>query len=120
MCSSDLKEAKILVAEGDREKTNTLTRAEAVQKTRDAEADKIRRVTAAKARGTQFNDQLTAFTKSPNVYPQRVFLQTFTRASASTRKYIIIPTNTHDVVQFNLEEKVRQDLTDVIIPPPKQ
>jgi len=79
------KEAKILVAEGDREKTNTLTRAEAVQKTRDAEADKIRRVTAAKARGTQFNDQLTAFTKSPNVYPQRVFLQTFSRASTRTR-----------------------------------
>ena len=113
------REAKILVAEGDRDKTNTLTRAEAIQKVREAEADKVRRITAAKARSAQFGDQLTAFAKSPTVYPQRVYLHTFARASAGTRKFFVGPTNTHEVFQINLEEKVRQDLTDVIIPPAK-
>lgn len=114
------KEAKILVAEGDRDKTNTLTRAEAIQKVRGAEADKVRRLTAAQARSAQFNDQLVAFAKSPTVYPQRIYLHTFARASAGTRKYIVTPTNTHEVFQFNLEQKVRDDITDIIIPPAKK
>ena len=113
------KEARMLVAEGDRDKTNTLTRAEAIRKVREAEADKIWRVTSAKARSEQFKDQLVAFGKSPTVYPQRVYLHTFARAAAGTRKYIVGPTNSHEVFQLNLEQKVRDDITDIVIPPAK-
>jgi hypothetical protein len=79
----------------------------------------LNRVAAAVARGAQFTNQITAFTASPTVYPQRLYLQTFAEASAGARKYIVAPTNTEGVIQLNLEEKIRPDLLDVTVPPAK-
>ena len=74
---------------------------------------------AATARGAQFTNQITAFNASPTVYPQRLFLQTFAEATRHVRKYIVGPTNTDNVIQINLEDKIRPDLLDVTVPTAK-
>ncbi|MEO5803040.1 MAG: protease modulator HflK [Verrucomicrobiota bacterium] len=113
------KEARILNAEGYRARLLPTAEAEAQKKIRDAEIYRLNTVATAVARGAQFTNQITAFTAAPTVYPQRLYLETFARASRSARKYIIAPTNTQDVIQLNLEEKIRPDLLDVTVPPPK-
>ncbi len=113
------KEGRILNAQGYRAKTLPAAEAEAQRKIHDAEIYRLNRVAAAVARAGQFTNQVTAFTASPTVYPQRLYLQTFARASAGARKYIIASTNAQ-VLQLNLEEKARPDLLDVTVPPPKK
>jgi hypothetical protein len=51
---------------------------------------------------------------------KRIGLETFAKASAGSRKIVILPTNTQDVILFNLEDKIRQDLLDVNIEPVKK
>ncbi len=109
-------QAKILEAEGYRAKTVPLADAEGRKKILQAEAYRLTRIAGAAARSAQFTNQITAFTASPRVYPERLSLQTFARASEGTRKYIVAPTNTHDVIQLNLEDKVRTDLLDLSVP----
>jgi hypothetical protein len=43
-------------------------------------------------------------------------LQTFAKATAPARKYVLVTTNTQDVIQFDLQDKVRADLLDVTVP----
>ncbi|MEO7300030.1 MAG: hypothetical protein ABI042_15805, partial [Verrucomicrobiota bacterium] len=112
------KEARVLQAEGYRARVLPLAEAEAHKKISIAESERLRKVASAVARGAQFTNQITAFTASPRVYPERLLLQTFARASAGARKYIVGPTNAQ-VLQLNLEEKIRPDLLDVTVPPPK-
>ena len=112
------KESRILQAEGYKARILPLAEAEADKIIRDAEIYRLSKVAAAEARGSQFTNQITAFTASPTVYPQRLYLQTFARASAGTRKYLIGTTNAQ-VLHLNLEEKIRPDLLDVKVPPPK-
>ena len=113
------KEARILRAEGYRARVLPLAEAEAARLIRDAEIYRLSKVAAAVARASQFTNQITAFTASPTVYPQRLSLQTFARASADARKFVIGTTNAQ-VLQLNLEEQVRRDLLDVEVPPAKK
>ena len=112
------KEARILNAEGYRARILPLAEAEKEKILHDAEVYRLSKVSASVARASQFTNQITAFTASPTVYPQRLYLQTFARASAGTRKYLIGTTNAQ-VIQLNLEEKIRPDLLDVKVPDPK-
>ena len=64
--------------------------------------------------------QVAAFAAAPQVYPQRLYYQTLTRAASGARKFLLMATNTHDVVQLDLQEKIRKDLLDVQIPPVKK
>ena len=109
-------QTNILAAEGYKLRTVPLAEAEAIRRVRQAEAYKMTRVAASLARAAQFTNQLTAFNASPRVYGQRMYLQTFARASVGARKYIVAPTNTHDVMQLNLEDKIRTDLGDITLP----
>ena len=109
-------QTNILAAEGYKLKTVPLAEAEAKRRIRQAEAYKMTRVAAANARAGQFTNQLTAFNASPQVYPERIYLQSFARATANARKYVVAPTNTHDVIQLNLEDKLRLDLENMKIP----
>jgi hypothetical protein len=56
------------------------------------------------------------------VYRQRTYLDTLAKAAAGTRKVVIGPTNTSDILVFNLEDKLRADLGDIAIetPAPKK
>ena len=105
-------EAKILNAEGQTNKTVLLSQAIAIEKVRAAEGKATRRVTDAAAQAARFTNQIAAYQAAPEVYPARVYLQTLGRASAGTRKYVVAPTNTHDVIQLNLEDQIRQDLLE--------
>ncbi len=97
-----------------------MARAEAAKFLNEAEAYRIREMAAAGAAAGRFTNQLTAAKASPEVYRLRTYLETLVAATAAPRKYIVVPTNTHDVVLFNLEDKLRADLLDITLPTSKK
>ena len=46
-------------------------------------------------------------------------MQTLVRATANARKYILLTTNTHDVLQFDLQESIAQSLLNLSVTAPK-
>ena len=113
------KAAKILAARADDIKTNTLARAQARKILNQANAYATGHEIDALAQAGLFTNQMAAFQAAPSVYRQRAYLQTFARATAAARKYILLTTNTHEVLTFDLQEKIRADmLTDISVPPP--
>jgi regulator of protease activity HflC (stomatin/prohibitin superfamily) len=100
-------------------RTNALASAEAVKRTREAEADRKRLESGALARAGSFTDQLPAYHASPTVYTLRAYLQALARGGRATSKIILAGTNAHEVIQFNLEEKLRPDLLDIPLPASK-
>lgn len=112
------KEAARLFAQAYKAERVPMARAEAAKKTNEAEAYRLRTVAAATATAARFTNQVTAFKASPDVYRWRTYLDTMGRAVASARKYVIVATNTQEVVTLNLEDKIRSDLTDVMMSNP--
>jgi regulator of protease activity HflC (stomatin/prohibitin superfamily) len=114
------KEAAILSARADAIKTNVLAEAQAFKTVCEAQSEKQRLEVDALARAALFTNQLPAFLASPSVYAQRAYLQTFSRSVANARKYILLSTNTQDVIILNLEDKLRPEAYDAVtVPPPK-
>ena len=122
---------KVFGALQDREATNyyaeayaaerlPLAQAEASRKVDEAEAYRARLTSAATGTAARFTNQVLAYNASPDVYRLRTYLDTVSRALAPVRKYVVVPTNTHEVVILNLEDKIRQDLLDITLPPPKK
>jgi regulator of protease activity HflC (stomatin/prohibitin superfamily) len=107
------KLATILGARADAIRTNALAGALAFTTTNIAEATRQRLEVSALARAALFTNQIPAFAAAPSVYRQRAYFQTFASATANARKYILLVTNTEDVVIFNLEDSVRQDLLNL-------
>jgi hypothetical protein len=70
----------------------------------------------AYARAALFTNQIPAFAAAPSIYKQRAYLKTFADATANSRKYILLVTNTDDVIWLNLEDKIRTDLLNVNVP----
>jgi hypothetical protein len=62
-----------------------------------------------------FTNQIPAFAAAPSVYRQRLYLQNFAAATKGARKYVVLTTNTQDVVIFDLEDKVRTDLENLSV-----
>jgi hypothetical protein len=46
-------------------------------------------------------------------------LQALERGATNARKYVLAATNTTDVIQMNLEDRMREDLTEIAVPKPK-
>jgi len=113
------KLAKILAARADSIRTNALAGAQAVTIVNLANAEKTQREIGALARAAQFTNQIPAFEAAPSVYALRAYLQTFARATATARRYLLLTTNTHDVIQFDLQDKIPYDLLNVNVPEPK-
>lgn len=114
------REAKILAAQGDAAKINALATAEERKVLDAANSFAVRRVAEAGAIAGQFQHQIAAFDAAPTVYPQRIYLQTFAKAIGKSRKYIIATTNANEMIQLNLEDKIREDLlSDLVIQPKK-
>jgi regulator of protease activity HflC (stomatin/prohibitin superfamily) len=107
------KLAMILGARADAIRTNALAGALAFTTTNIAEAARQRLEVSALARAALFTNQIPAFAAAPSVYRQRAYFQTFAAATANARKYILLVTNTDDVVIFNLEDSIRQDLLNL-------
>jgi regulator of protease activity HflC (stomatin/prohibitin superfamily) len=111
------KEAKILKAEADAVRTNALAQGESARRVHQAEAYQVRRVTGAAAQAAQFTNQLAAYQASPAVFSERAYLQALARGGANARKYILTTTNVSQIIQLNLEQKLRPDLMDTYVPP---
>ena len=107
------KLAMILGARADAIRTNSLASALAFTTTNIAAATRQQLEVSAYARAALFTNQIPAFKAAPSVYQQRAYFQTFAAATANARKYILLVTNTSDVVIFNLEDKIREDLLNL-------
>ncbi len=114
------REARILTAQGDAAKISALAVAEAQKVMDAARSFEVRRVSEAGAIAGQFQHQIAAFEAAPTVYPQRIYLQTFAKAIAKSRKYIIATTNSNEMIQLNLEDKIRDDLLNSLEIPQKK
>jgi membrane protease subunit HflK len=113
------KAAKIHSAEAFRAERVPLARAEAAKRIYEAEAYRAGKIAETSARAAQFTNQLSAYHASPEVYSRRAYLGTLAAGVAPARKYILATTNTTDILQLNLEDKIRPDLLDVSLPAPK-
>lgn len=114
------KEAKILAAKADAIRTNAVADAQAVTVLNKASAERRSREIGALAQAALFTNQIPAFRAAPSVYAQRAYLQAFERTTANARKYILLTTNTHDVYTFDLQDKIREDILNLNVPPPKK
>jgi regulator of protease activity HflC (stomatin/prohibitin superfamily) len=113
------RQAKILAARADEIKTNALASAQSTNLINQASAESTARQIGALAQAALFTNQIPAFHAAPSVYAQRAYLQAFSRATAGARKYILLPTNSHEVFTIDLQEKITTGLLDATIPPPK-
>ncbi len=98
--------------------TNALAGALAFSATSQAEAAKAQTEASALASAALFTNQIAAYDAGPSVYRQREYFQMFPEATANSRKYILLVTNTHNVVVFNLEDTIRADLLSSLNPNP--
>ena len=98
-------------------RTNALSIARAFTTTNLADAEREQLVTAKFAEAALFTNQIPAFEAAPSVYKQRTYFQAFASATANARKYVLLVTNTSDVVIFDLEDKIREDLLNLNVPP---
>jgi len=102
--------AKILAARADEIRTNALAGAQAVTLVNDANADRFARQVGSVAKAALFTNQIPAYKAAPSVYVQRAYLHAFLAATANARKYILLTTNTHNVIVYDLQQKIREDL----------
>jgi regulator of protease activity HflC (stomatin/prohibitin superfamily) len=110
------KRAAILNAEAQAIRTNALAGARAFTTTNVADALRQRLEVSAYAHAALFTNQIPAFAAAPSVYRQRAYFQMFAEATGRARKYILLVTNTSDVVIFNLEDRIREDLLNLNVP----
>jgi regulator of protease activity HflC (stomatin/prohibitin superfamily) len=113
------KQARVLDARADDIRTNAMAAAQAITLTNRASAERMAREVGALAQAALFKNQVPAFEAAPAIYPERTYLQTFARATANARKYILLTTNTQDVIQFDLQDSVAQSLLNLNVPAPK-
>jgi membrane protease subunit HflK len=111
------KQARILKARGYAAKSVPVANANATNQIYKAQAEGARRLMEAASRAGQFTNQETAFAAARVVYPERLYLQTLARSLQGARKYVVAATNTEDVYQLNLEDKIRLDLENSLALP---
>jgi membrane protease subunit HflK len=88
--------------------------AELVANTRIESTNKV---TLAKAEAERFSHQISAFNAAPSVYTTRSKLETFVEATRGTRKYILSDPDNNDIINLELQDKLRSDLLDVTVDP---
>ncbi len=109
VAAAQLRQAMIIRAEGEAIRTNNLASAQALSVTNQAEATRIKLELTASARAAAFTNQIPAYNAAPSVYVQRLYAQTFPRAVANARKYILVSTNTDHVITFDLQHNATDD-----------
>ncbi len=104
------KKARIVAAEGQAIVTNALASAQAAVITDNAQAAQLNLQLVTTARAAAFTNQIPAFKAAPSVYQQRLYAQAFPRATAHARKYILVTTNTENVITFDLQHNATDDM----------
>ncbi len=111
------KETLILQARGDEAARVPSAEGRAYEVVALAEAAKVRNIADASATAGRFTNQIIALKASPKVFAERMYLETLAEAVRPARKYVLITTNTTEVITMNLEDKVSLvDITDVKTP----
>jgi len=114
------KEAAILAARADAIRTNAMAGAQAVSLVNKAIAERTTRQIGALAQAALFTNQIPAFAAAPSVYAERSYLETLVRATENARKYVLLTTNTQDVLQFDLQESIAHSMLSLsVTSPPK-
>jgi regulator of protease activity HflC (stomatin/prohibitin superfamily) len=115
-------EATILDAQSYQIVANSLAEVQAYKILSEARADAWRQKVDAEARASLFTNQLPAYLASPSVYTNRAYWEMYAQAATNVRKYILLVTNTHDIVVLNLEDKVSEEYLGglSVAPPPSQ
>jgi membrane protease subunit HflK len=116
------KEAKILAADADAVRTNALGGARAFTLTNSAEAERLNLELTALARAAAFTNQIPAFNAAPSVYQQRAYAKAFASATAGARKYVLLTTNTYDVISYDLQQTIGEEYFNKVsaaVTPPK-
>jgi len=106
-----------MAAQADSIRTNAFAASQARSVVNKANSDRVGREVGALAQAALFTNQIPAFRTAPSVYAERAYLQAFARATATARKYVLLTTNSHDVIQFDLQDKIREDMLDLSIKP---
>jgi regulator of protease activity HflC (stomatin/prohibitin superfamily) len=119
VAAQQTRQASILNAEAEAVRTNALAGAEAFAITNEAIALRKQLEVGSLANAALFTNQIPAFEAAPSVYRQRVYFQAFARAADNSRKYVLLTTNTQDVIVFDLQDKIREDLMNLSVPSPK-
>jgi membrane protease subunit HflK len=110
------KLATILAAQAYAISNVALAGAQAFTTTNIADATRLQLEVSRYAQAALFTNQIPAFEAAPSVYKQRVYFQTFASATKNARKYVLLVTNTEDVLIFDLEDKIREDLLNLTVP----
>ena len=110
------KLATILAAQAYAISNVALAGAQAFTATNLADATRLQLEVSRFAQAALFTNQIPAFEAAPSVYKQRVYFQTFVDATRNARKYVLLVTNTQDVMWFDLEDKIREDLLNLNVP----
>ncbi len=113
------KQAKILAAQADQIRTNSMSAAAAAAVLDQARAQRVATEVRAVSQAGLFTNQIPAYQAAPEVYRQRQYLETFARATGGARKYVLLTTNTHDVITFDLQESIARDMLNLNIAPAK-
>ena len=83
----------------------------------NARSESTNKVALAKAEAGRFSHQISAFKAAPSVYMTRSKLETFVNTTQGARKYILSNTDNRDIINLELQDKLRSDLLDVTVDP---
>ena len=83
----------------------------------NARSESTNKVALAKAEAVRFSHQISAFNAAPSVYTTRSKLETFVEATRGARKYILSDPDNNDIINLELQDKLRSDLLDVTVDP---
>ncbi len=121
--AEEMRHARKLDAEASAVTTNAWAAGESFSRLTSAQADQHTAITNSAARAMLFANQQMAYKAAPGhggVYEQHAYLETLVEKSAESRKYIIAATNAPSIAIFNLEDKIRKDLSDALPAPPSK
>ena len=82
-----------------------------------AHSESTNKVALARAEAGRFGHQISAFNAAPSVYPTRSKLETFVETTRGARKYILSNPDNRDIINLELQDKLRSDLLDVTVDP---
>lgn len=114
------KAARILAARADQIRTNAMAEAQALTILNQASADRTNRVVGTWAQAALFTNQIPAFKASPSVYAERAKLDALVTSTAKARKYVMLTTNSLEVISLDLQDRIREDLLNLSVPEPQK
>jgi len=112
---------KVIGAEQEKESAILSAQGAAFAMVPTADANKVQMVNAAKGaaelrvqdaigRAILFDSQLKVYRAAPRVFSARNYYETLGHSLQPVRKFVLLATNTHDVIIYDLNEKIRADI----------